>query len=77
LTKTGGHMSDVSRFVPPLKPQSTLAHDLDAKAVAALDEAHGMPPGDQRTEATRKAMVIRNASEILTLLSSKPGAPVE
>ena len=59
------------------QPQSTLAHDLDARAVAALDEAHGMPPGDQRTEATRKAMVIQNAADILTLLSGHPGAPAE
>ena len=54
--------------------QSSLAHDLDARAVAALDEAREMPPGDERTEAIHKAMVFRNAAEIHQLLGSKRGA---
>ena len=54
--------------------QSTLAHDLNAGAVAALDKAREMPPGDERTEAINKAMVFRNAAEIHRLLGRKRGA---
>lgn len=54
---------------------STLAHDLSAGAVAALDEAREMPPGDERTEAIQKAMVFRNAAEIHQLLGRKCGVP--
>jgi hypothetical protein len=54
---------------------SSLGHDLDAGAVAALDEAREMPPGDERTEAIHKAMVFRNAAEIHRLLGRKRGAP--
>jgi hypothetical protein len=34
-----------------------------------------MPPGDERTEAMHKAMVLRNAAEIQQLLGGKRGAP--
>ncbi|MEH2506783.1 MULTISPECIES: hypothetical protein [unclassified Bradyrhizobium] len=48
--------------------QSALAHDLDAKAVIALDEAREMSPGEERTEALHKALVLRNATELHELL---------
>ena len=54
--------------------QSSLAHDLNAGAVAALDEAREMPPGEERTEAIQKTMVFRNAAEIHRLLGGKRGA---
>jgi hypothetical protein len=54
---------------------STLAQDLNTGAVAALDKAREMPPGDERTEAIHKAMVFRNAAEIHQLLGRKRGAP--
>ena len=57
------------------RTQSTLAHDLDARAAATLEEARAMPPGDERTEAMHKAMVLRNAAEIQQLLGGKRGAP--
>jgi hypothetical protein len=53
---------------------STLARDLNAGAVAALDAAREMLPGDERTEAINKAMVFRNAAEIHRLLGGKCGA---
>jgi hypothetical protein len=43
--------------------------------VIALDEAREMPPGDERTEAMHRAMVLRNASEIQQFLGGKRGAP--
>ena len=55
--------------------QSSLAHDLDAGAVVALDKAREMPPGDERTEAIHKAMVFRNAAEIHRLLGHRHGGP--
>ena len=62
--------------LPPNKQsQSSLAHDLDARAVIALDEARDMPPGDERTEAAHKATVLRNAAEMHELLCGKRSAP--
>ncbi len=58
---------------PTKQTQSSLAHDLEAKAVAALAEAHEMPPGDQRSEVINKAIVFRNAAAIHELLSRKRG----
>jgi len=55
--------------------QSTLAHDLDAKASAALDAAREMPPGDERSEAMHQAMALRNAADMHGFLCGKPGAP--
>ena len=55
--------------------QSSLAHDLDARAVTALDEAREMPPGDERNEATHKAVVLRNAAEMHEMLCGKRGVP--
>ena len=61
--------------VPALKQaQSSLAQNLADRAVTALDEAREMAPGDERTEAMHKAMVLRNAAEIQQLLESKRGA---
>ena len=59
----------------PNEAPSKLARDLSAGAVAALDEAREMPPGDERTEAMQKALVLRNAFEIQRLFGGKRGAP--
>jgi hypothetical protein len=60
---------------PIKQSQSSLAHDLGARAVIALGEAREMPPGDERTEATHKAIVLRNAAELHQLLCGKRVAP--
>ena len=54
--------------------QSSLAQDLADRAATALDEAREMPPGDERTEAMHKAMVLRNAAEIQLLLEQASAA---
>ena len=54
---------------------STLAQDLNTGAVAAMDKAREMPPGDERTEATHRAIVLRNAAELHELLCGKRSAP--
>jgi hypothetical protein len=60
---------------PIKQSQSSLAHDLADRAATALEEAGEMPPGDERTEAMQKAVVLRNASEIQHLFGGKRGAP--
>ena len=64
--------------LPPMKQaQSTLAHDLDAKASAALDEARELPPGEERSEAMNKATSLRNAADMHELLCGKRDGPLE
>jgi len=69
-----GHSMVIARSAVSLQDepsQSSLGHDLGARAAAALDEAQEMPPGDERTEAINKATVFRNAAEIHELLCGK------
>ena len=51
--------------------------DLDAKAVDALMEAQGMPPGPARTEALRKADNLRHAANTYKYLFSSELKPPE
>jgi hypothetical protein len=62
-------------LAPAKQAQSSLAYDLEARAVAALAEAHEMPPGDARTEAINKAMVFRNAADFHDVLCGKRSPP--
>ena len=66
-----------SSFLPMKQAQSPLAKALDARAAIALDEARGIPPGDQRTEAMNRAMILRNAAEMHEHLLSKSSAPAQ
>jgi hypothetical protein len=59
---------------PAKQSQSSLGHNLGARAAIALDAARELPPGDERTEATQKAIVLRNAVELHELLCGKRGA---
>jgi hypothetical protein len=43
--------------------------------VIALSSTREMPPGDERTEATHRAIVLRNAAELHELLCGKRSAP--
>ena len=49
-------------FAPMKRTQSSVADELNIRAVAALDEAREMPPGDGRAEAMHKARVSRPRS---------------
>jgi hypothetical protein len=51
--------------------------DLDAQAQAALDEARAMPPGPQKTEALKKAGLLRNAADVRGFIFSKRGRPAK
>jgi hypothetical protein len=68
-------VSPQARLAALMQTQSTLAHDLDARAVAALNEAREIPPGDERVEAMHEATALRNAVEMHELLCGKRDGP--
>jgi hypothetical protein len=47
--------------------------DLEAEALAALERACVMAPGPERTEAMKRAGVLKNAVELQGLLLAKRG----
>jgi hypothetical protein len=51
--------------------------DLDAQAQAALDEARAMPSGPQKTEALKKAGLLRNAADVRGFMFAKRGRPAK
>jgi hypothetical protein len=54
---------------------STDARDWDAKATEALETARLMPAGQEKTEALKKAGVLRNAADIYGLFFAERGRP--
>jgi len=66
-----------SSFDPVKRTQSSVADELNFRAVAALDEAREMLPGDRRAEAMNKAMILRNAVEVHEHFCGKGGAPAK
>lgn len=59
------------------RTRSSVADQLNTRAVAALDEAREMPPGDGRTEAMNRAMILRNAAEVHEHFCGKGGVPAK
>ena len=51
--------------------------DLDAEALAALDAARRLPPGPERTEAMKKAGILRNAADLQGVFFAKRGRPAK
>ena len=51
--------------------------DLDAEALAALEEARAMPHGPERTEAMKKAGILRNAADLHGIVFAKRGRPAK
>jgi hypothetical protein len=51
--------------------------DLEAKAVAALEQARSMPPGPERTEAMKKAGILRKAADLQGIAFAKRGRPAK
>ena len=51
--------------------------DLEAEALAALEEARTMPPGPERTEAMKKAGILRNAADLQGIVFAKRGRPAK
>ena len=58
----------------PVK-QPVDAHDLDAEATAALEEARNMPPGPDRTAALKNAGILRRTADLQRLAFAKRGRP--
>jgi hypothetical protein len=52
-------------------------YDLDARATLALDEAGKLQPGPEKTEALKKAGLLRNAADIQGLFIAKRGRPAK
>jgi hypothetical protein len=51
--------------------------DLEAEALAALEAARTLPPGPQRTEAMKKAGILRNAADLQGVFFAKRGRPAK
>jgi hypothetical protein len=51
--------------------------DLDAEALVALEEARALPHGPERTEAMKKAGVLRNAADLQGISFAKRGRPTK
>jgi hypothetical protein len=49
--------------------------DLEADALAALEEARRMPAGPERTEAMKKAGILRNAADSQGTIFARRGRP--
>jgi hypothetical protein len=66
-----------SLSAPMKRTQSSLADELNIRAVAALDAAREMSLGDGRTKAMHKARILRNAAEMYEHFFGKNGAPAK
>jgi hypothetical protein len=53
------------------------ARDWDARATEALEAARLMPAGPEKTEALKKAGILRNAADIRGLFFAKRGRPAK
>ena len=51
--------------------------DLDAEASTALERARAMPRGPERTEAMKKAGMLRNAADSRGIAFAKRGRPTK
>ncbi len=51
--------------------------DLDIEATTALDRARALPPGPERTEAMKRAGILRNAADLQGLFFAKRGRPAK
>jgi hypothetical protein len=60
------------------RPFKTLRpkRDLETEALAALEAARKMAPGPERTEAMKRAGILRNAADMQGLLSPKRERPL-
>ena len=49
--------------------------DLDLEATTALEQARGIAPGPERTEAMKRAGILRNAADLQGMFVAKRGRP--
>ncbi len=63
--------------MPEEKKEQRPKRDLDAEALMALEEARAMRPGPERTEAMKRAGILRNAADLQGLFFAKRGRPAK
>jgi hypothetical protein len=51
--------------------------DLDAEALIALEQARAMEPGPERTQAMKRAGILRNAADLQGVFFAKRGRPAK
>jgi hypothetical protein len=51
--------------------------DVESEALTALEEARKMKPGPERTEAMKRAGILRNAADMHGLFFAKRGRPAK
>jgi hypothetical protein len=51
--------------------------DLETQALIALEQARNMKPGAERTEAMKRAGILRNAADLQGLFFAKRGRPTK
>jgi hypothetical protein len=49
--------------------------DLDNEATTALEQARAIAPGPERTEAMKRAGILRNAADLQGIFVTKRGRP--
>ena len=49
--------------------------NLETEATSALEAARAMAPGPERTEAMKRAGILRNAADLSGILFAKRGRP--
>ena len=76
--RTGAHRDTIRRALAAPKPPSYGPRpklDLETEAQIALEEARVLPPGAERTEAMKRAGILRNAADMQGILFAKRGRP--
>ena len=59
----------------PPRPATIDPHDWDARAEMALAQAHKLPSGPERSEASKKASALRVAADLKGVLFAKRARP--
>jgi hypothetical protein len=59
------------------KKDSRPKRDLDMEATTALEQARAMAPGPERTEAMKRAGILRNAADLQGLFFARRGRPAK
>jgi hypothetical protein len=57
------------------KDQTRPRQDLQMEALVALEQARAMPHGPARSEALKRAGILRNAADMQGMLFAKRGRP--
>jgi hypothetical protein len=52
-------------------------HEVEAEALAALEDARALPHGPKRTRAMKKALSLRNAADLVGIVFAKRGRPAK